>query len=897
MLADAPKFTIVTASDDFSRNFRIDRNKIRGHSIFEAARKIFGNEISLEQNLKESLNYVVQHVLPHQFSHSFVENDSTDKIDWNIKHIPVLSATGGLQYIIQNWENRIQGQTTQLKETDKAYRLFMDAPTVIGIVTGDDYIIELANKDLLEVWGRNTEVIGKPLLQAIPELEGQGFIELLDEVRRTGKSFHATEAPIKLVRNGQEELVYMNFVYKAYYEHNGAAKANSVIAIGYDVTEQVVARRKVEEGRQELQLVLEIAELGTFRLDLLTNKMVSSERINDWFGIREQEYPLELALARIDSEDRSRVEEVIANTLRPGAESRYDLAYRIIHPENGTIRHLRSFGQAFFTKEKRPYLIIGIIQDITPQILQQKRSQENEAVLQKRVEERTKDLNDQKTFISSILDVSLDGIYALRAVRNEQGLVVDFTYLFANKHIAGMLNNTVDEIIGASMLQLIPENKTNGFFELFCKLLQAGETFRDETYFVAQGIDGWFEYVIIPIDTETLVITTKDITDKKRSIKAIEEQRNLLDSILQNSSNGISVSRVFRDNKGKVIDALTIMTNDAAIKYTGLPKEIYLSKKVSEIEPGIMDSPYYQACIQTLETGEPFVTQYHMKSTGRWLEVTVSKLDHDHLIHIFTDVTPIKEAQLQLEKSVEELKRSNQNLEQFAYAASHDLKEPMRKIKLFSDRLKDHLFNELEDEYKHYFNRILHATDRMNALIDDLLIYSSLSGAAVLDEKVNLNELMKSVLEDLEIAIAENSAQITVGLLPTIKGNRRHLQQLFQNLIENAVKYKKPHSTSEVTISSELIQQNAVKTFPENISLENIPYYLIEISDNGIGFDPQNADRIFDVFTRLHGNSDYNGTGVGLSIVRKVAENHRGYIWAESNLGQGSRFKLMIPAI
>ena len=153
------------------------------------------------------------------------------------------------------------------------------------------------------------------------------------------------------------------------------------------------------------------------------------------------------------------------------------------------------------------------------------------------------------------------------------------------------------------------------------------------------------------------------------------------------------------------------------------------------------------------------------------------------------------------------------------------------------------------------------------------------------------------MLEDLEIAIAENSAQITVGLLPTIKGNRRHLQQLFQNLIENAVKYKKPHSTSEVTISSELIQQNAVKTFPENISLENIPYYLIEISDNGIGFDPQNADRIFDVFTRLHGNSDYNGTGVGLSIVRKVAENHRGYIWAESNLGQGSRFKLMIPAI
>ena len=163
----------------------------------------------------------------------------------------------------------------------------------------------------------------------------------------------------------------------------------------------------------------------------------------------------------------------------------------------------------------------------------------------------------------------------------------------------------------------------------------------------------------------------------------IEEHRNLLDSILKNSSNGISVSKVLRNNTGEVIDALTILANDAAVNYIGLPRDIYLSKTATEIEPNIIGTPYYQACIQTLDTGEPFVMQYQMEATGRWLELTVSKLDDDHLIHVFTDVTQIKEAQLQLERTVEDLKYSNQNLEEFAYAASHDLKEPMRKIQYY----------------------------------------------------------------------------------------------------------------------------------------------------------------------------------------------------------------------
>jgi signal transduction histidine kinase len=184
----------------------------------------------------------------------------------------------------------------------------------------------------------------------------------------------------------------------------------------------------------------------------------------------------------------------------------------------------------------------------------------------------------------------------------------------------------------------------------------------------------------------------------------------------------------------------------------------------------------------------------------------------------------------------------------------------------------------------------------MNTLIDDLLVYSSVSSGAVLDEDVDLNDLVKSVLEDLELAIGENNTKIIIGTLPTIKGNRRQLQQLFQNIIENAVKYKKQEINSEVSITSQLIKENVGEAFPPNTPVKDQPYYLIEINDNGIGFEPENAEKIFDVFTRLHGNAEYKGTGVGLSIVRKVAENHGGYIWAESNLGEGSSFKLILPA-
>lgn len=380
----------------------------------------------------------------------------------------------------------------------------------------------------------------------------------------------------------------------------------------------------------------------------------------------------------------------------------------------------------------------------------------------------------------------------------------------------------------------------------------------------------------------------------KERTAELESQKNLLDNILTNSSNGISVTEMIRDENGNVIDATTLLANDAAVKFTGLPRDVYLTVTARELDPNILTSPYGQACLNTLKTGEPSIIQYFLEVTQRWLELSISKMDDNHLIHIFTDVTEIKEAQLQLEKTVEELQRSNANLEEFAYAASHDLKEPVRKVHFFSDRIRSSLYTRLTDEEKRFFDRMQLATKRMGNLIDDLLSFSQVSFKPRNYEEVDMNQLFKLILDDLDLEIEEKRAKITVDALFTMQGYQRQLQQAFQNLLANSLKYSKPDVPPQIHVSYKKVtgKNSKLNLTQEELSRE---FYEITIRDNGIGFDQRDAERIFNVFTRLHDNGSFRGTGIGLSIVRKVIENHDGYVTARGMVKEGAEFRVYLP--
>ncbi len=254
----------------------------------------------------------------------------------------------------------------------------------------------------------------------------------------------------------------------------------------------------------------------------------------------------------------------------------------------------------------------------------------------------------------------------------------------------------------------------------------------------------------------------------------------------------------------------------------------------------------------------------------------------------------VLERTLELERKNQELRRSNVNLEEFAYAASHDLKEPIRKIHFYSDRLKGELAMQLSDGQRHIFERLENASQRMGTLIEDLLAYSQATRGVPDTEVVNLNRKLQLVLEDLEVEVQQKGAEIIVGELPVVRANSRQMQQLFQNLITNALKYGKPGVQPRIEIRSQLVQVEDVR--PGFVQEAEGAYYQITVEDNGIGFSQDDALRIFNMFTRLHGNTEYRGTGVGLSIAQKVVENHKGFIWAQGRPGEGATFYVLLPA-
>ena len=257
------------------------------------------------------------------------------------------------------------------------------------------------------------------------------------------------------------------------------------------------------------------------------------------------------------------------------------------------------------------------------------------------------------------------------------------------------------------------------------------------------------------------------------------------------------------------------------------------------------------------------------------------------------DVTEMKVYEKDLKYKIEELNRSNQDLEQFAYIASHDLQEPLRKIMAFGDRLSTKYGEELGSDGQFYLSRMLDAASRMKILMENLLSYSRVSTKTEPFELVDLGLTVEGILSDLEMKIQDVDAQITMMKMPTLNALPTQMQQLFQNLITNALKFIKPNVKPIISIE-------AYETDFEEVSLMCVPfkhnkYYKIVVSDNGIGFDAEYAEKIFLIFQRLHGRSEFEGTGLGLAICKKIVDNHHGYIIAKSELNKGATFTVYLP--
>jgi PAS domain S-box-containing protein len=356
-------------------------------------------------------------------------------------------------------------------------------------------------------------------------------------------------------------------------------------------------------------------------------------------------------------------------------------------------------------------------------------------------------------------------------------------------------------------------------------------------------------------------------------------------------------------------EGLIVYTNRGFFELLGLPYETVIGSNIFNlIDPASVSdfANLFSAALTGKSKGE-----INLSVNGSVIPVYISLTTLQPTLPtvgiIVSDLTEKKKSEsviLQYQNNLEEknlaLTQSNEELASFAYIASHDLQEPLRKIQIFSTRIMEKAQSSFSMEVKDYFDRIIGSAKRMQNLIRALLEYSRLNISGTTFVLTDLNQLLEEVKNTIVEIMDENKVTIAVAALPVVQVVPYQMNQLFSNLILNAIKYKKPGVDPFITISTQLIDSSdlpAVATHKSGTATRFHKYWQIQVADNGIGFEPVYAERIFELFQRLHGNTEYDGTGIGLAICRKVMQTHGGYITAEGKMGIGAVFNIYLPLI
>jgi len=375
-----------------------------------------------------------------------------------------------------------------------------------------------------------------------------------------------------------------------------------------------------------------------------------------------------------------------------------------------------------------------------------------------------------------------------------------------------------------------------------------------------------------------------------QEIKTNKTLTELLHNIFESSLHGIIAFSSVRNKKGDIIDFNCDMVNHVAANIVDKKTADMLGKTLLNLFPGNKDSGLFDEYINVVLTAKPFqtVVYYNHDEMEIWFSISAVK-NMDGFIVTFSDISEIKSDEQLLINKQKALEEANDDLEQFAYIASHDLQEPLRKIRAFGDRLDAGYADKLDDKGQDYIARMRSASARMQTLIDDLLKFSRATRSPKEMSQVDLNEVLSVVKDLLFEPIQETNALISKDPLPTILGNESQMIQLFQNILSNSLKYASVNTPAQITISvtDTVLSHNKVAT----------PFWLISIKDNGIGFGNEHKDKIFEIFQRLHGRTEYAGTGIGLAICAKIVSHHEGFIAAQSEPGQGAEFLIHLPKI
>ncbi|MGE5411034.1 MAG: PAS domain S-box protein [Clostridiales bacterium] len=489
---------------------------------------------------------------------------------------------------------------------------------------------------------------------------------------------------------------------------------------------------------------------------------------------------------------------------------------------------------------------------------------------------------EKKRRLQQTIDNILDPFAVIKPVKNSKGEVTDFICDFINE--AGLKTTGLSrkENKGKGILTIFPIFAKSGLFEMALKVLKTGSPIQIDDLFVEDKKNTTegnkiFTIRINKLD-ESVVFTWRDISREARTEETLKQSKEKYKSMFFN----IPIGAYSTTSDGKIL-----MANPALVEMLGYESFEQLEKRNLE-EEGYENQNYSRDDFKRIleEKGEVkgFESAW-LKQNGEIIYVRenarIVKKEGDITYYEGTveDISDIRNYREKLEKTLKDLERSNEDLEHFAYVASHDLQEPLRVItsyiRLFSQKYK----GKLDTKANEYIFMVEDSIKRMQSLITDLLKYARITTSAHKKEPVDFNNLLQDILTDLQLLLTENKVDISISPQPVLTAEPTQMRQLFQNLISNAVKFRHPERRTTIKICSKQTKRE----------------WIFTVEDNGIGIDPKHFGRIFMLFQRLHLKEEYPGTGIGLALCKKIVEQHGGKMWVESEPGKGSKFFFTLP--
>jgi PAS domain S-box-containing protein len=574
---------------------------------------------------------------------TLIRNGKEETLYLSFVYSPLKDAAGTVKKVaIWVMDNTLQViQRHKMEESEEFSRtVFYNSPVAKLVYMGPDMVLHQANEKMIEIFGKGSSIIGRPIMEAVPEMKQTHLFGVYQHVLETGEVHTETASPIMFLKNGSPYYGYYDYTYKPLYDSK--AKVQGVICTAIDVTEQVLATNKLEEAEQSMRGAVELAQLGTWSIDVATNGLTYSDRLIEWFGYDPAAQNYNEVIPILLEEDRERIANAVAWALDPKSGGLYNEIYTVIHPTTGKKRILHAQGKTVFDPQGEPLRMNGTAQDITIQM-------ELQMELENQVQQRTEEIG------------------------------------------------------------------------------------------------------------------------------AVNEE---------------------------------------------------------------------------------------LRATNEELEQTNVQLTH-----------------------------SNGELEQFAYIASHDLQEPLRKISTFVQLLEGKITEHLDEKSQGYITKIKDATDRMAKLIRDILAYSALPKNEENFTVVNLEDTVRNALEDYDVVMERTGAEVTWDRLPVIKGIPLQMSQLFFNLIGNSLKFIRPDIQPKIHIHYAIASPEEIRS----VHLKEGVYYKIQFTDNGIGMKSKDTRKIFSIFQRLHGKNEFSGTGIGLAMCKKIVQNHNGEIDASESNENGAVFNVYLP--